>query len=159
MRILIILVFLLALMVSNTYAEPMGRLEIPAIGINAPIIEVLLTNTGRGVEWDVRRLGNSAGHLEGTWWVNQQRNIVLAGHVDKIFMDLHLLQSGDDIFIVVSDTKYQYRVVTSFITTIYDMSVIDPGDHEILTLITCTNYNRKTKTWDSRLIVIAERVQ
>lgn len=139
-------------------AEPMGVLEIPVIGIAAPIVEVPLANTGRGTEWDVRRLGNNVGHLGGTSWVSQQRNIVLAGHVDKIFMDLHLLQSGDDIFIVVEEARFQYRVTTSFVTTIYDMSVIYPGDHEVLTLITCANYNRKTKTWDSRLIVIAERV-
>jgi hypothetical protein len=78
-----------------------AALVIPNAGIVAPIVR---TYIGEG-SWDVSKLGNNVGHLEGTRWIPENGNVVLSGHVELsdgrqgIFANLHELQVGDRIII------------------------------------------------------------
>ena len=47
-------------------------------GIFSRVIESYLD----GQSWDISQLRTNVGHLEGTSWLNQNGNIVLAAHVE-----------------------------------------------------------------------------
>ena len=80
-----------------TPAPRVGRLSIPTAGVNTAIVEVYLD----GVSWDVHYLGQNAGHLQGTAWLGESGNVVLAGHVEMadgspgIFATLDQMNPGD----------------------------------------------------------------
>jgi LPXTG-site transpeptidase (sortase) family protein len=131
----------------------------PTAGISTPVIQSYLD----GVSWDVRELGAAAGHLQGTAWLNQPGNIVLAGHVELadgrrgVFATISQLSVGDPLILTQDGQQIVYAVQEMRQVSPDDMSVLYPRDGEHLTLITCTNYDFLNDVYHERLVVVAVR--
>lgn len=137
---------------------PPGRLVIPAIGVNAPVLPVgvdkngnmAVTNESYDVGWYDR--GPSPG---------DGGDAVITGHLDwydtsrAVFYDLRSLKIGDDITVQRLDgVTHQFRV-TNVYTVAYNARV--PGLFDVngpprLSLITCGG------PWDKRLGEYIQRV-
>ncbi len=145
---------------------PIQRLIAPRIGIDANVIvmgvkpdgEMQSPNTPTDVAWY---------HFTG--YPGFGSNAVFAGHVDfanygkGIFWHLRDLKQGDDVQVRLADgTHYAYRVVSVQTFSSLDAPVaeiIGPTERESVTLITCEGaFNTRTRRYDRRLIVRAERV-
>ncbi len=131
----------------------------PTAGISAAVIQSYLD----GTSWDVRELGAFAGHLQGTAWLNQPGNIVLAGHVELadgrqgVFASIGQLSVGDPIFLTQDGEQRVYAVRELRTVNPDDMSVLYPTSDEQLTLITCSNYDFLRDVYHERLVVVARR--
>jgi LPXTG-site transpeptidase (sortase) family protein len=142
------------------------RLQIPEIGVNAPI--VVLGVDGQGVMQDPK------GPEEVAWYnfsahPGWDGNAVFAGHVDyrnygpAVFWNLRKLEVGDEIRVVLEDgTSYSYQVISAVQYTADQAPVQDivgPTERQSVTLITCGGtFNSRTREYDQRLVVRAERV-
>jgi len=143
-------------------ATPMPRASIfiPTAGITAPIIEVYLD----GESWDVQYLGQNAGHLQGTAWLGETGNIVLAGHVELpdgragIFAGIRDLNVGDPVILSLNDAQQRYSITTIKKVAPDDLSVLYPTPYDQLTLITCESYDFFQNAYRDRVVVVAERV-
>lgn len=132
---------------------------VPAASIRANVVEVFLD----GVSWDVSRLGNNAGHLQGTARFGSKGNLVLAGHVEMadgrpgVFARLDKLDAGDAL--ILSRGRLQRKYVVSAVKTVSpdDLSVLYPTTEDRLTLITCDNYDFLQNVYQERIVVIADR--
>ncbi len=129
----------------------MGRITIPAIGVDLPI--------RHGTTDDTLREG--VGHLYGSSLPvgGVGTHAVLTGHSGipdaTLFTDISKLEPGDEITIDVLDRDLVYRVTGSEVvdpTEIGELGVV-PGE-DLLTLVTCTPIGINTH----RLLVHAERV-
>lgn len=109
-----------------------------------------------------------AGWYVGSAKPGEKGVSVIDGHVSGryrggIFVRLHELQPGDEITIVMGDTTTrQFKVKAIATVGLTDsqklFTQMDSVERQ-LNLITCSgNYDRKTQTYDHRLIVYAERV-
>lgn len=128
-------------------------ISIPAIEVNAPIVEVFISDELRS--WDVSGLRGNVGHLEATGWFGQALNIVLAGHsiVNEeadVFYRLSELEIGDEIIIEAGGNRHNYTVTEIKIVGANDWSILIPSTNEILTIFTCD-----TSNFDLRHVVIA----
>lgn len=134
---------------ASTPESPTGvRFAIPAIGVDAPMVE--------GDSWDM--LKNNIGHRIGSAWPGERGNVVISAHNDvhgAIFKDLGKLQPGDEVLAYTPQGVYRYEVVSSQIVLPTDVSVIEPTDEPILTMITC--YPPLVDT--HRLVVTARLVE
>lgn len=145
---------------TETIARTAPRLVVPRAGINQMIVTAFLD----GQSWDVSTLGMNVGHLQGTSWVGEGRNVVLSGHVEMsdgrrgIFGNLDELVEGDLIIVNDQGESVQYAVVDKYSTTPDDLTPIYPTQSERLTLITCGDYDFLGDSYLERLIVVAERV-
>lgn len=137
---------------------PPKLITFPAAEMSATIVEA-----GRvGGTWETRHLGDSVGHLVGTTDLFDLGNVVLAGHVESHtgspgpFRYLFEANIGD-LVIISQGTRESYFAVSDIeIVDPYDVSwVAQSGPHR-LTLITCTDWNPVSRTYDGRLVVIAE---
>lgn len=137
-----------------------ASLFIPGAGITAPIVRVYVGETS----WDVSKLGNNVGHLQGTRWLPEDGNVVLSGHVELadgrqgVFANLNGLQAGDRITISYDDVDYHYDVTTVGTYEPGDLSPVYPTSDNRLTLITCGNYDFFSDTYLERVVVVAEQV-
>lgn len=104
-----------------------GRLEIPRLGVSVMVVE--------GV--DRRALGRAAGHIPGTAQPGQPGNVGISAHRDTFFRPLRNIRAGDVITLSTLGGEYEYRVVSTKVTTPSDVSVLDADGGEILTLVTC----------------------
>lgn len=131
----------------------------PTAGISTVVIQSYLD----GTSWDVRELGTFVGHLQGTAWLNQPGNIVLAGHVELadgrqgVFASIGQLSVGDPIILTQDGEQRIYAVRELREVNPDDMSVLYPTSGEQLTLITCTNYDFLRDIYHERLVVVAVR--
>lgn len=131
--------------------EVMGYIQIPEIGIKAPLYE--------GTSEDVLQKG--IGWLKGTSLPvgGVSTNSVLTGHrglpTAKLFSDLDQLDRGDEFFVRNASEILAYRVV--------EKKIIDPSDtgalavvegKDLITLLTCHPYMINSH----RLLVIGERI-
>lgn len=108
-------------------SEPIGRLEIPAVGISTI------------VAWgtDAVTLRRAVGHIDGTALPGEPGNVGLAGHRDTVFRGLRELRPADRIRLVTANGSFEYAV-ESLRTVEPDRSdVLDPSPHPTLTLVTC----------------------
>ncbi len=140
-------------------------LFIPSAGILSPIQRVYIDGTIGS--WNVSRLGNNIGHLEGTSWLPDDGNVVLSGHVELaggdrgIFANLHELNIGERVVIQHEGMDYHYDIVSVGITEPTDLTPLYPTNDGInrLTLITCGDYDFLSNSYLERVIVVAEQVQ
>lgn len=136
------------------------RINIPVMGVNAPIIQVFLD----GTSWDVSGLGRDVGHLQGTAWFDTPGNVVLSGHVELrdghggAFRYLEDLATGERILISFQGEERVYVVSENFKVEPDDLTPLYPTDTDRLTLITCGDYNFLADSYNSRVVVVAERV-
>jgi sortase A len=105
----------------------LGRIEIPAVGIAAMILEGL----------DYKTLLRAVGHIPGTAPLGQQGNAALAGHRDTFFRGLRDIGVNDEITLTTTNGSYRYRVESIKVVKPEDIQVLDASDEAILTLVTC----------------------
>ena len=104
-----------------------GRIEIPRLGVS----EIVRAGS------DARTLRLAVGHIPGTAYPGDPGNVGLAGHRDTFFRKLRNIHPDDVIRISTVDGTYSYRVERTVIVNPADVWVLDPVDHDVLTLITC----------------------
>jgi len=139
---------------------PATRLVIPDLGIDAPIVEVPITNK----TWDLSWVAHEIAHLGGTAKPGEKNNMVLAGHVTLKtgagpFLHLESLEPGDLAIVYAGEQAHTYRVVSKRYVGPTDVSVAYPTSDPILSLLTCTNWDAETRTYTGRVVVIAELVE
>jgi LPXTG-site transpeptidase (sortase) family protein len=132
-------------------------LEIPSLGVKLPIVGV----PQKDGTWNISWLENQAGWLQGTAFPSWSGNSVLTGHVYMAnglpgpFVHLNKLKYGDKIIIHAYGQKYTFAVQTNAIVSPDDQSVIQHEEKSWLTLVTCKDYDEKTKAYLSRVVVRA----
>jgi len=166
-------------------SAPVARLVIPRIKIDAGIQVLGLNSDGamqdpkgpKDVGWyDLTRSFENFSSYPG--WGG---NAVFAGHVDYInygaavFWRLKELQPDDEIDVRLADgTAYAYRVTSmdslsekangDLISAatgnpVQVTDIVGPAGREVITLITCEGtFNTRTREYDKRLVVRADRV-
>lgn len=113
--------------------------------------------------WDVADLQNLVGHLEGTPWLGERGNIVLAGHFeDELgrpgpFRYLYFAEVGDRILLQDGSDSvlHIYEVTDVFHTDPTDLEVLRKSETPKLTLITCDDWSYETEVYEQRLVVVA----
>jgi sortase A len=121
------------------------RIEIPAIGVDAPIVQ--------GDSWE--QLKKGVGQHLGTTDPGKNGNLVVSAHNDifgEIFRDLDQLAPGDEIIIHTVAQQFVYVVADTRIVLPTEVSVLAPTQDPIATLISCYPYLVDNK----RIVVIAE---
>jgi sortase A len=125
--------------------EQAQRIQIPAIGVDAPIVQ--------GDGWE--QLKKGVGQHLGTTDPGQNGNLVLAAHNDvfgEIFRDLDRLKPGDTITVFTNQRPFVYVVTDSKIVAPTDVGVMDPTEKPTVTLISCYPYMKD----DQRIAVTAQ---
>ena len=123
------------------------RLQIPAINIDAPIVQ------GDGWEQLKKGIGQHAGSADP----GKTGNMILSAHNDifgEIFRNLDQLKNGDQILVFTNTCTYTYLVVDSRIVEPIDVEVMAPTSQATLTLISCYPY-----LVDNKRIVVITRLQ
>jgi sortase A len=105
----------------------MGRIRIPALHIDAPLVEGVEDN-------DLRR---GVGHVPGSAQAGGLGNMVVAAHRDRIFRPLRDVQKGADIQVDGSDGIYHYQVDSWQVVQPDELAVMAIEDKPEITLITC----------------------
>jgi sortase A len=124
-----------------------GRIEIARVGLSAMVVE----GTDRA------KLRRAAGHIQGTAVPGQPGNIGIAAHRDTFFRPLRNLRLNDIVTLTTSRAAYHYRVVSMRVVNPTEVSVLNPSEHEILTLVSCYPFYFVGPA-PNRFIVRAERV-
>jgi sortase A len=125
-----------------------GRLEIPAIGLDEAIRE--------GVDLSV--IDRGVAHWAGTAEAGGFGNMVLAGHrttKTAPFRDLDLVRPGERITVTGFDGRVaEYKVTETVIVTPRDMWIVEQTDVPTLTLFAC----HPKRSAQQRIVVRAELV-
>ncbi len=124
--------------------EQARRIIIPAIGVDAPVVE--------GDDWESLKKG--AGHHIGSANPGERGNCVISAHDDvygEIFRDLPKLKIGDEIFVETATQRYRYIVQQTRIIAPTEVEVMAPTRSPVLTLISCYPYGVDSH----RIVVIA----
>jgi sortase A len=111
----------------NTTGAPIAVLEIPKIGLTAPVLEGT----------DGRTLNHAVGRIAGTAWPGEWGNIGLAAHRDGFFRGLRDIKIGDAIELRTRYGKDIYTVDHFRIVTPRDVNVLGAQPEPSLTLVTC----------------------
>ncbi len=128
------------------------RIIIPQLEINERVYE------GK----DEKTLDKGPAHYPDTAFPKSNSgNVVISGHSATTkkhgspFKRVDELKNGDTIYLSKNNKLYEYKVTENKVVASTEMSVIEPSEKPILTLITCIkpNYPR-----DKRLIIIAEKI-
>jgi sortase A len=121
------------------------RIQIPAIGVDAPVVE--------GDDWEALKQG--AGHHIGSANPGERSNCIISAHNDifgEIFRDLPDLDIGAEIFVYTPSQVYRYVVSQTRIIEPTEVSVMEPTSSPVLTLISCYPYGVDTH----RIVVVAD---
>jgi len=124
-----------------------GRVEVPRLGLSAVLME------GE----DPKTLRHAVGHIPGSPLPGQAGNVGLSGHRDTFFRPLRNIRENDIIVVTTLQGAYRYRVVSTRIVSPDNVAVLDGGQGEILTLVTCYPFYFVGAAPD-RFIVRAERL-
>ena len=141
------------------------RLEVPRIGVDAPVTALGLDPSGA--------MPSPAGPAEVAWYdfsgkPGRAGNIVMAGHVDyvnygpAVFWRLSELEAGDEIRLSLDDGEtlvYRVQEIGYYEAAAAPVAeIVGPTATESVTLITCGgNFDRGTSEYDQRLVVRAVR--
>ena len=109
------------------------RIQIPAIGVDAPVVQ--------GDNWESLKQG--VGQHIGSANPGQQGNLVLAGHNDifgEIFRYLDQLEPGDEFTIFSNVRAYNYVITDWEIVEPTAVHVMDATEDPSATLISCYPY-------------------
>ena len=104
-----------------------GRIEIRRIGLSAIVFEGVDKNT----------LRHAVGHIPDTALPGKPGNAGLAAHRDTFFRPLKDVRLGDAITLTTLRGEYRYRVVSTRVVPPTEVSVLDPSENQVLTLVTC----------------------
>lgn len=132
-------------------------LAIPALNVQSRIVQVPLKNC----EWDLAWLGGWIGYLEGTTFPTYNGNCALTAH-NRLYNDepgpfsrLYDLVYNDQIYIYAWGMKYTYGVTKKEIVVPQNLSVLEPGTRDEITLISCKDYDSKSAEYLMRVVVKA----
>jgi len=120
------------------------RIQIPAISIDAPIVQ--------GDGWE--QLKKGVGQHPGTVNPGERGNLVLSAHNDifgEIFRDLDKLNPGDLVIVFTNQHSYTYIVVDTKVVEPTAVEVLETTNQATTTLISCYPYLKDNK----RIVVIA----
>lgn len=109
------------------------RLQIPAIGVDHPVVQ--------GDGWE--QLKKGIGQHIGSPNPGDKGNLVLSAHNDvfgEIFRDLDKLKPGDELIVFTSQRTYTYSVQQSQIVEPTQVEVMSPSQEAVVTLISCYPY-------------------
>lgn len=112
---------------TRQFAPPLAVLEIPKIGLEAPVFNGT----------DDLTLNRGVGRILGTARVGQGGNVGIAGHRDGFFRGLKDVQVGDGIELRTPRGTETYRVSDIEITSPADLKVLAERGVPTLTLVTC----------------------
>jgi LPXTG-site transpeptidase (sortase) family protein len=93
---------------------PLGRIDIPRVGISSVILE--------GVDKDTLAL--SVGHVPGTALPGSDGNVALAAHRDTFFRGLEHIRAGDDIRLTSIGGDRAYQVDSARVVAPTDVYVL-----------------------------------
>lgn len=127
--------------------EQANRIQIPAIGVDAPIVQ--------GDGWE--QLKKGVGQHIGSANPGEKGNVVLSAHNDifgEIFRDLDRLGPGDEITVYTNQRAYTYVVSESQVVEPTQVEVMDNTAQPTLTLISCYPY-----LVDDQRIAVTSRLQ
>ncbi|MEM5776345.1 MAG: class D sortase, partial [Anaerolineaceae bacterium] len=113
--------------------EQAVRIQIPAIGVDAPIVQ--------GDGWE--QLKKGVGQHPGSANPGAGGNLVLSAHNDvygEIFRHLDDLQAGDEVIIFTGRSTYTYTVQNTSFVDPTDVKVLSATDETVVTLISCYPY-------------------
>lgn len=125
--------------------EQARRIQIPAIGVDAPIV--------LGDGWE--QLKKGVGQHVGSANPGEKNNVVLTAHNDvfgEIFRDLDKLKPGDQVILYTSQHAYNYTIAGSKIVEPNQVEVMAPTSQAVVTLISCYPYMVDNK----RIVVIGQ---
>ena len=125
--------------------EHATRIQIPAIGVDAPVVE--------GDNWEALKQG--AGHHVGSANPGERGNCIISAHNDifgEIFRELPDLDLDDEVFLYTATRAYQYVVTQKRVIEPTEVDVMESTSGPVLTLISCYPYGIDTH----RIVVIAE---
>jgi sortase A len=108
-------------------SDVMGRIQIPALGLSAPIT----AGVGR-IE-----LIEGVGHIPGTALAGGLGTMGLAGHRDTFFRALKRISPGMQIRVTGESGTYRYVVDTTKVIFPEQVEVLDAGSRPKLVLVTC----------------------
>jgi len=114
-------------------AEQAIRIQIPAIGVDAPVVQ--------GDSWE--QLKKGVGQQIGTPDPGKNGNIVLSGHNDvygEVFRYLDRLSPGDSIILFSSQRQYTYIITGTQMVEPTAVEVMAPTPDAKVTLISCHPY-------------------
>lgn len=123
------------------------RLQIPALHIDAPIVQ--------GDGWE--QLKKGVGQHYSSINPGERGNLVLSAHNDifgEIFRDLDRLVPGDLVIVHTNQRPYTYIVVDTKIVSPTSVEVLAPTEQPTVTLISCYPY-----LVDNMRIVVIGRLQ
>lgn len=152
---------------SETYERTQSlpvALRIPAINLDAPIVQVGLRPDGL---MDIPETAHEVGWFSLGFLPGLPGNAVMAGHVDQasglpaIFWNLRQVQKGDIVEVIRMDgTIIKFRVTgrTTYPANAAPMEdLFGSSTGSYLNLITCNgSWNSALQTYDRRLVVYAE---
>jgi sortase A len=121
------------------------RIQIPAIAVDAPVVE--------GDDWESLKQG--AGHHVGSSNPGENGNCVISAHNDifgQIFRDLPDLDLGDEIFVYTASQVFRYVATQKRIIEPTEVDVMYPTSSPVMTLISCYPYGIDTH----RVVVVGE---
>jgi sortase A len=107
--------------------DVMGRIEIPALRLSAPITR----------DDDVTSLRRGVGHIPGTALPGGLGTVGLAGHRDSFFRPLRGITPRMEIRLIDRTGTYHYVVDSTEVVTPDKVRVLDIRQRPELTLITC----------------------
>jgi sortase A len=109
------------------------RIQIPAIGVDAPIVQ------GDGWEQLKKGVGQNIGSVNP----GQVGNLVLSGHNDvfgEVFRNLDKLKTGDQIIVFTNQRSFTYTVQSSEVVEPTHVEVMASTRDSAVTLISCYPY-------------------
>jgi sortase A len=104
-----------------------GRIDIPRLGLSAMVIEGT----------SAHNLRRAVGHITGTALPGQPGNVGISGHRDTFFRPLRNIHRDDIITLTTLFGEFRYRVVSTRIVSPSNVTVLEPGGNDSLTLVTC----------------------
>ncbi len=125
----------------------LGRIEIPRVGVSAPILE--------GV--DDRTIRRAVGHFPETPLPPDAGNVALAAHRTTLFYGLRHIRIGDTITLTTPKGAFRYTVERTWVVDPADVSVLDASTDKILTLVTCYPFDYEGSA-PKRFIVRAQAI-
>ncbi len=123
------------------------RIQIPAIGVDAPIVQ--------GDGWE--QLKKGVGQHIGTPNPGEIGNLVLSAHNDifgEIFRELDKLQPGDVVIVYTNQRQYTYVITGTQVVEPTRVEVMAPTPNASVTLISCYPY-----LIDNQRIVVSAALQ
>ncbi|MCT2346077.1 class D sortase [Niallia taxi] len=128
--------------------ESVGILEIPKIEGTLPIVE--------GTDPD--DLEKGVGHFKGSYYPNENGQIVLSGHRDTVFRRAGELELGDELRVVLPYGSFSYEITSTKIVEADDQTIITlDNTNEELVLTTCYPFSYVGNA-PQRYIIYAKKV-